>query len=64
MLKLCGFHVSNYHNKVRLALLEKGIATAVATDAHHIGDLQQAASGLASVVLPWTVPPSAGPVMS
>ena len=26
MLKLCGFHVSNYHNKVRLALLERGIA--------------------------------------
>lgn len=26
MPKLCGFHVSNYHNKVRLALLEKGIA--------------------------------------
>jgi len=26
MLRLCGFHVSNYHNKVRLALLEKGIA--------------------------------------
>ena len=26
MLKLCGFHLSNYHNKVRLALLEKGIA--------------------------------------
>lgn len=25
MLKLCGFHVSNYHNKVRLALMEKGI---------------------------------------
>ena len=25
MLKLCGFHLSNYHNKVRLALLEKGI---------------------------------------
>jgi glutathione S-transferase len=25
MLKLCGFHVSNYHNKVRLVLLEKGI---------------------------------------
>ena len=25
MLKLCGFHVSNYHNKVRLALFEKGI---------------------------------------
>jgi glutathione S-transferase len=26
MLKLCGFRVSNYHNKVLLALLEKGIA--------------------------------------
>ncbi|MEW6688175.1 MAG: glutathione S-transferase family protein [Pseudomonadota bacterium] len=26
MLRLCGFHVSNYHNKVRLALLEKGVA--------------------------------------
>jgi len=26
MLKLCGFHVSNYHNKIRLALLEKGVA--------------------------------------
>jgi glutathione S-transferase len=26
MIKLCGFHVSNYHNKVRLALLEKGVA--------------------------------------
>jgi len=25
MLKLCGFHISNYHNKVRLALLEKGV---------------------------------------
>jgi glutathione S-transferase len=26
MLKLCGFHLSNYHNKVRLQLLEKGVA--------------------------------------
>lgn len=26
MLKLCGFHISNYHNKVRLVLLEKGIS--------------------------------------
>jgi glutathione S-transferase len=26
MLKLCGSHLSNYHNKVRLALLEKGVA--------------------------------------
>ena len=25
MLKLCGFHLSNYHNKVRLQLLEKGV---------------------------------------
>jgi glutathione S-transferase len=25
MLKLCGFHISNYHNKVRIVLLEKGI---------------------------------------
>lgn len=25
MLKLCGFALSNYHNKVKLALLEKGI---------------------------------------
>jgi glutathione S-transferase len=26
MIRLCGFRVSNYHNKVRIALLEKGIA--------------------------------------
>ncbi|MDI1481308.1 glutathione S-transferase [Polyangium sp. y55x31] len=25
-MKLCGFRISNYHNKVRLVLLEKGIA--------------------------------------
>jgi glutathione S-transferase len=25
MLRLCGIHLSNYHNKVRIALLEKGI---------------------------------------
>jgi len=25
MLKLCGFHVSNYFNKVRIAMLEKGV---------------------------------------
>jgi len=25
MLKLCGFHISNYFNKARIALLEKGI---------------------------------------
>ena len=26
MIRLCGFHISNYHNKVRIALLEKGVA--------------------------------------
>jgi glutathione S-transferase len=26
VLRLCGFRISNYHNKVRLALLEKGVA--------------------------------------
>ena len=25
MIKLCGFRISNYHNKVRIALLERGI---------------------------------------
>src|SRR5262245_32475112 len=25
-IRLCGFRLSNYHNKVRLALLEKGIS--------------------------------------
>lgn len=25
MLKLCGFRISNYHNKLRIALLEKGV---------------------------------------
>ncbi|HEX6158448.1 MAG TPA: glutathione S-transferase family protein [Burkholderiales bacterium] len=25
MLKLCGFHISNYHNKLRIVLLEKGV---------------------------------------
>jgi glutathione S-transferase len=26
MLKICGFRISNYHNKVLIALLEKGVA--------------------------------------
>jgi glutathione S-transferase len=26
MIRICGFRISNYHNKVRIALLEKGIA--------------------------------------
>ena len=34
MLKLCGFHLSNYHNKVRIALLEKGIAFEEDADVH------------------------------
>lgn len=25
MLKLCGFPISNYYNKVKLVLLEKGV---------------------------------------
>ena len=25
MVKLCGFHISNYFNKVRIAMLEKGV---------------------------------------
>ena len=25
MFKLCGFRISNYHNKVLIALLEKGV---------------------------------------
>ncbi len=25
MVKLCGLRISNYHNKVRIVLLEKGI---------------------------------------
>src|SRR5258706_3127573 len=25
MLKLCGFHISNYFNKARIAMLEKGV---------------------------------------
>ena len=34
MLKLCGFHLSNYHNKVRLALLEKGVQFEEDADCH------------------------------
>jgi glutathione S-transferase len=26
MVRLCGFHISNYFNKVRIAMLEKGVA--------------------------------------
>ncbi len=42
--------VGGYHGRREMKaarhLLEKGLATAVATDAHQLGDLQQAAEGL------------------
>jgi protein-tyrosine phosphatase len=40
-----GFH-GRREMKAARHLLETGLATAVATDAHHVGDLQQAAEGL------------------
>jgi protein-tyrosine phosphatase len=40
-----GFH-GKREQKMARHLLEKGLATAVATDAHHIGDLQQAQQGM------------------
>jgi protein-tyrosine phosphatase len=42
---LGGFH-GRREMKAARHLMEKGLATAVATDAHHIGDLQQAAEGM------------------
>jgi protein-tyrosine phosphatase len=41
-----GFH-GRRETKAARHLLEAGLATAVATDAHQVGDLQQAAAGLA-----------------
>ena len=43
---IAGFH-GKRETKAARALVEKGLATAVATDAHSVGDLQQAAAGLA-----------------
>ena len=40
-----GFH-GKREQKMARHLLENGLATAVATDAHHIGDLQQAQQGM------------------
>ena len=40
-----GFH-GGREKKAARHLLERGLATAVATDAHRVGDLQQAAEGL------------------
>lgn len=42
---LGGFH-GRREMKAARHLVEKGFVTAVATDAHHLGDLQQAAEGL------------------
>ncbi|MBA3821566.1 MAG: hypothetical protein H0X17_21970, partial [Deltaproteobacteria bacterium] len=43
---IAGFH-GKRETKVARHLLEQGLATCVATDAHQVGDLQQAAAGLA-----------------
>jgi tyrosine-protein phosphatase YwqE len=43
---VAGFH-GRRETKAARELLEQGLATAVATDAHQLGDLQQAAAGLA-----------------
>lgn len=43
---VAGFH-GRRETKAARHLLESGLATAVATDAHQLGDLQQAAAGLA-----------------
>ena len=43
---IAGFH-GRRETKAARHLLESGLATAVATDAHQVGDLQQAAAGLA-----------------
>jgi protein-tyrosine phosphatase len=40
-----GFHGRREMKQAR-ALIENGLAAAVATDAHHVGDVQQAAEGL------------------
>ena len=42
---LGGFHGTREMKAAR-HLVEKGLVTAVATDAHHLGDLQQAAEGM------------------
>jgi protein-tyrosine phosphatase len=43
---LAGFHGRREAKQARF-LVEKGLAAAVATDAHQVGDIQQAAQGLA-----------------
>ena len=43
---IAGFH-GKREMKAARHMIETGLATAVATDAHHLGDLQQAQQGLA-----------------
>ncbi|MCX5744408.1 MAG: hypothetical protein NT062_18110 [Proteobacteria bacterium] len=43
---IAGFH-GKRQTKAARAIVERGLCTVVATDAHQIGDLQQAAAGLA-----------------
>lgn len=47
MLKLCGFSASNYYNKVKLALLEKGVA--FEEEVAWLGETDKAASPLGKV---------------
>jgi glutathione S-transferase len=47
MLKLCGFSASNYYNKVKLALLEKGVA--FEEELAWIGETDKACSPLGKV---------------
>jgi glutathione S-transferase len=47
MLTLCGFAASNYHNKVKLALLEKGVA--FTEELAWVGETDPAASPLGKV---------------
>ena len=47
MLQLCGFSASNYYNKVKLALLEKGVA--FDEELAWLGETDAAASPLGKV---------------
>ena len=47
MLKLCGFAASNYHNKVKFALLEKGVP--FEEEIAWVGETDSAASPLGKV---------------
>ncbi|HEU4460427.1 MAG TPA: glutathione S-transferase [Methylibium sp.] len=49
MITLCGFSLSNYYNKVKLVLLEKGIAFEEKTVKTGLGDAVRASSPLAKI---------------